>query len=140
VRDGPSGVVGTNEIADLVGPFWSGAKVSDELGVSAGVLDARRESGEVLGLVTVDGVIVYPVSQFQRREGRVEVKPAMVPVLRAWRQFDGWTVAVLLSTPAPELDDLTPLAWLDQGREPAALRSLTDAVALEWNAGSGPFR
>lgn len=126
----------TNEIADRVGPMWSGQKVRRALAVSAGVLDARRESGEVLGLVTTDGVVVYPVSQFQRREGRVEVKPALVPFLRVLRQFDAWAVAMLLHTPAPELDGMTPLDWLGQGHEPTALHGLADVVAREWSAGS----
>jgi hypothetical protein len=119
-----TGEPGTNELADLVGPFWSETKVCDALGVDAVALQARREAGTVLGLTTSDGERVYPVSQFDRQDGTVEVRPALVPFLSALRRFDAWAVAVLLHTPAPELDDQTPLDWVPQDGSPEALADL----------------
>lgn len=123
-------------IGALVGPCWSPTRVCSALDVTDPGLAARRESGEVLGLSTRDGDVVYPLWQFQRREGRVEVKPALVPLFRALRRFDGWAVAVLLHTPSPELDGQTPLGWLDGGRDPAAVGALGGVVAREWSAGT----
>lgn len=125
-----------NEIAELVGPTWSEDKVVAALGVSADTVAARRDAGTLLALPTSDGDLAYPVSQFQRLSGTVKVKPALVPVLRALHEFDPWAVAVLLHTPAPELDGEAPLEWLSGGGAPEALASLAETVAREWAAGS----
>lgn len=128
----------TNELAAVVGPFWTEGKVCDALSIDAQVLASRRESGTVLGLTTTtDGVWVYPVSQFHRRDdGTVEVKPPLVPFLQALRAFDAWTVAVILHTPAPELDDTTPLDWIRQDGSAETLSALATALVREWSAGA----
>jgi hypothetical protein len=129
----------TNELAALVGPFWSEAKTCEALDASAESLAARRETGTLLGLVTADEDRVYPVFQFARRhDGSVETKPAVVAMLEPLRSFDPWTVAVLLHTPAPELDDSTPIEWAREGGAPDALRDLAQVVAKEWAAGGLP--
>jgi hypothetical protein len=127
-----------NELADLVGPFWTSARTREALGVSSRqALDSRRRTGSVLGVKSTDGDRFYPVSQFHKRaDGGIEVKPALVPFLRTLRGFDAWTVAVLLHTPAPELADLTPLDWVRHGKDPKALEDLARAVAREWSAGA----
>ena len=130
------GRVAKNEIAEVVGACWSQNKVLTALGVTSEALAAWRSTGRILGLLTSDGARVYPVTQFQRREGAVEVRPALLPVLRALRGFDPWAVAVLLHTPAPELDDASPLGWLSDGGAPEVLARLAETVAREWAAGS----
>ncbi|GCD90168.1 hypothetical protein [Nocardioides sp. LS1] len=129
-----------HEMAEVVGPFWSEARAVAALGVSAETVASRRDSGTILALPTNDGVLVYPVDQFQKVGGGgddVEVKPALLPFLRALRGFDPWAVAVLLHTPAPELDGATPLGWLSDGGAPDTLTRLGEVVAREW-ASSGP--
>lgn len=127
-----------NELADLLGPFWSGARVREALGIpTRQALDSRRRSGSVLGLKTGHGTRLYPLFQFQRhRGGRVEVKPALVPVLRTLRGFDAWAVGVLLHTTAPELDGLTPLEWTRRHRSPDAIANFARSVARNWSAGA----
>ena len=127
----------SNEIGALVGPFLSDARVSELLRLPVDQLASRQQAGEILGLVTSDGVTVYPVWQFRWRNGRVEVKPALVPVLQTLQRFDVWTVAVLLHTPSPELDGLTPLDWLRRGNQPETVADLARVVAREWDAGAG---
>lgn len=124
-----------NAIAAVVGPLWSETRVCQALGITTDALAALRAAGGVLSATTSDGVSVYPVSQFQRRDGAVEVRPDWVPLLQTLSRFDHWTVAVLLKTPAPELDDLTPLDWLRAGHDPEAVADLAVAVAREWTAG-----
>ena len=80
--------VTTNEIAQVVGPCWSEPKVLAALGVTADTVASRREAGTILALPTADGARVYPVDQFRRHDGTVEVKPALLPLLRALRRFD----------------------------------------------------
>ncbi len=127
----------TNELARLLAPFWSAVKVRQVFdGASRQLLAERRKSGTLLGLKTSDGDIVYPVFQFQQREGRVEVRPGLVPMLRVLRRFDPWSVAVLLHAPAPELRGRTPLSWVREGRPAAPLIELAEAVAREWSSGA----
>lgn len=126
-----------NELAELIGPFWTARRVCAALGLSPDALDIRRADGTVLALSSADGVVVYPVSQFQRHpDGTTEVRPALIPVLQALHAYDPWAVAVLLHTPAPELDGTTPLDWLGAGGDQAPLTRLAEAVAWEWSAGS----
>ena len=103
-----------NEIAAVTGPFWSEPKTCEALHLTSDALVSLGEAGKALGLVTSDGVTVYPQWQFQRRDGRVEVRPALRAVFQTLQRFDGSTVAVLLHTPSPELDDMTPLDWAEK--------------------------
>lgn len=122
-----------NELAAVVGPFWSAAKVRDELGVpTRQALESRRKSGTLLGVKTSDGKVIYPLSQFRRRHGVVEVKPGLKPLLSALRDQPPWSVAVLLSTPAQELEGMTPLEWERKHGDPARLADLARTVKAEW--------
>lgn len=121
-----------NELAVLVGPFWSEVRVMEALGVpSRGALAARRRRGSVLGVRSADGVWMYPLWQFQRRGGVEEVRPGLVAVLREWTGLDGWTVAVLLQVGAVELEGLSPLGWLREGRPVDGLVWFARVVARE---------
>ncbi len=130
------GPVTANKIAEVVGACWSENKVLTTLGVTSETLAAWRSTGLILGLLTSDGTRVSRVTQFERRAGATEVRPALLPVLRTLRAFDLWAVAVLLHTPAPGLDDASPLDWLYDGGAPEALARLAGTVAREWAAGS----
>lgn len=128
----------SNEIAHLVGPLWSEAKVCDALGVDATTLATRRKAGTVLAPTTQDGIRVYPVFQFHQTAGIVEVRLALTKFLTALRCFDPWAVAVLVNTPAPELLDRTPLEWLRTCGDPKVLSGLASRVSNEWNTGPCP--
>lgn len=124
-----------SELGALVGPFWSADKVCASLGVTGDVLATQQETGEVLGLVTRDGETLFPVFQFQRRDDQVEVRPPFVPMFQILRGFDGWAIAVLVYTPSPELNGISPLDWVRQGQPAHALNDLSSAVAREWSRG-----
>lgn len=127
-----------NELADLLGPFWSEAHTRNVLDRElSGSYAKSVATGSVLGVVSSDGDVFYPVFQFRREpagpEAGVRVDPALVPVLRILRDLDPWTVGVFLHTPAPELDDQTPLACLrSEPGGPVAVLELAQVVALEW--------
>lgn len=125
-----------NELAALIGPVWSAEGACSHLGIGSDVLASRQGDGEVLGLVTSDGDTVYPVFQFWRLDGRVEVRPDLIPVFQTLQGFDGWAVAALLHTPAPELEGTTPLQWLRAGRDGRVLDTLAGVVAREWSSGA----
>lgn len=48
------------------------------------------------------------------------------------RDHDPWTIAVLNHTPAPELDDLTPLDWVREGRDAQALVDYARVLKAEF--------
>lgn len=131
-----TGEPGMNELAALVGPFWTEPKVSVALRASVEELAARRHEGTILGLATSDGDLFYPLSQFQQRDGSVEVKPGLLPLFRALRAFDPWAVAVLLHTPSVELDGVTPLEWTRHTHAPEGLADLGHLIASEWGTGT----
>ena len=116
-----------SELAELVGPVWTAGHTRRVLGLSHGSMLNRRQVGALLALPTADGDLVYPVSQFEKRNGEVQVKPAVREFMHVLRDRDPWTVAVLLHTPAPELEDLAPLEWVRQGRDS---QNLVDYAAV----------
>ena len=77
-----------------------------------------------------DGATVYPVFQFRRRDGKVEILPELLPILTALNDQNAWAVAVLLNTAAPELDDATPVEWARRGGDADRLAEL--AGVLQW--------
>ena len=118
------------ELAALLGPFWSASRTRRALGLATpAALDAMTRDGAVLALPMRDSAVLYPVFQFQRTGDQVVVRPALVPVLRALRSFDPWTVAVLLLTPAPELGDKTPLSVAQSGERSPELAALARTIA-----------
>lgn len=122
-----------SELADLLGPFWASAWTQVALGLpTPSALEDRRADGSVLGLTTADGVTVYPICQFRLHNGTVEVKPALLPVLRTLKDVGSWTVAALLHTPASELAGLSPLEWLSAGNPQEDLGTFAHAVARDW--------
>lgn len=105
-----------SELADLVAPVWTAEHTRRVLDLSRPSMLDRRRTGSLLALRSSDGDFFYPVSQFEKRDGKVRVKPALRKFMMALRDHDPWSIAVLHHTPAPELADLTPLEWVRQGR------------------------
>lgn len=122
-------------MVQLLAPYWSEGKVMKALGLNPAELANHRESGLILGLPDTDGGLSYPVWQFHcRTDGAVEVKPKVAQVLEAFHdRAEPWTVGILFRTPAPELDDLTPEQWIEEGRDMSTLIRYAHLVAAEMN-------
>jgi hypothetical protein len=130
-----------NELATLLGPYWSTENTRRRLGYpSLRDIETSRLSGFLLGLETADRLFIYPVWQFEKEhqpDGETTVvRLALLPILRTLRTYDPWTVAVLIHTPAPELDGQTPLDWARAHKPPQALANLAQTVAREWSTGT----
>jgi hypothetical protein len=121
--------VGETDLAALVGPLWSEERATASLGF-------LPSPSKILRLVTSDGTPVYPVLQFVNVDGATIVKPMVSAMLAELGGFDGWTVAVLLNTPAEELGGLTPLDYARHGSDLGPVTDLARQVAREWSAGT----
>lgn len=124
------------ELAKPHVPLWSAGRTADALGVSRAVLERQRTAGSLLRVMSSDGEWFCPITQFERRDVAVFVRPALRRFLTTLREFDPWTVGVLMVTPAQELDDLTPSVWTHQGRDERSLAAFADRVRAEWTHGA----
>lgn len=125
-----------NRLAQLVGDCYDTTGVMMVLGkhrpapVSKQAVEARRKRNAILALQTSDGRWVYPTFQFDDGGVRDDV----VKLLAAFGDSPKWSVAAWLLTPAEDLDDLTPVAWLGQGRPLHDVERLAGRTAGRWAA------
>jgi len=127
-----------NSMVELLKPFWSSAKLQQEFKASRQALDSRMRVGSLLGLKTGDGQLVFPVFEFIRdTKGALKVRSGVIEMLKIVRNSEGyepWMFATLLRTPAPELEDLTPIEWMrDPDRDQRELRALALRWVHEWS-------
>jgi len=97
--------------AEQLGPAYRQGDVARLLGKSRQAVSADRG---LLRLRLRDGEIGYPVFQFDGRRqlpGMRELVRILAPAVAS-----AWTTASWLTSPAPELDDRTPLALLREGQ------------------------
>lgn len=123
-----------SELAHLLGPYWTATRTAEELSVSPAEMRQRLADGTLLW-VTFSGTPFFPTWQFHRTpDGGVEVKPGLLAFIKTLSTVmsDGWTIGTYLRTPAPELDDLTPERWVDEGRSRARLDRYAAALVREW--------
>lgn len=97
---------------DLVGPFYGTGQVTKLLGgISRQALDDRRKRRTLLGLKTTDGVLVYPLFQFDSGN---RILPGLSEVLQcfAGSDVDDWAVAGWLISPLRSLENRSVVDWL----------------------------
>ncbi len=102
--------------AEQLGPAYRQGDVARLLGKSRQAVSADRG---LLRLRMRDGEIAYPVFQFDGRRqlpGIRELVRVFEPVVAT-----AWTTASWLTSPAPELDDRTPLVLLREGERERVL-------------------
>lgn len=122
-------------LAERLGPVWTSIHTREQLGLKTRqALDSRRRTGSILGVKASNGDVYYPVSQFRVLHGTVEVRPALAAVFKALRDQDPWAVATVLTVPAPELGEQSPLEWERAGKDPQALVRLAHRIRHEWAA------
>ncbi len=119
-------------MAARLSPFWSRHKVEAELGLDAPDLDAAVADGHVLGLETSDGVVVFPVAQFERVNDRTRVRPGVRTMLEELKGDDRWSVALIFTAPAEELSDLSPYEAVIAGTDSARLAAFAHYVHAQW--------
>lgn len=95
------------------------SEASDRLGVSRKVLDELAAQSRLIVLSSQTGDPFYPAWQFDVPERhRRALGDAHARLVNAG-DLSPWTAASWFSSPHPELDGLTPVAYLRAGGDPA---------------------
>ena len=119
-----------NDLAGIVGPVYDTATVATLLGIPADAVPTARAAGWLLGMQTSDDIWVHPVFQFTGRT----VDPRLAPAIHALRDAPRWSAAAWFTLPNPDLDGLTPLAWILAGNPPETVTRSARHTAGEWAA------
>lgn len=134
IDDPHAGAITDSALVDAVGPSWSTKKVRAELGdISAQAVHQRVDRGTLWALPTSDGATAFPTFQFVRRNNHLGTKPGLRAMFKILRGQDPWTVAVLMQTPADELEGMSPVEWERDGGSTEALEHLAHTLLREWN-------
>lgn len=134
VDDSHEHAVADSALVNAVGPSWSTRKLRNELGgVSSQAVHQRVARGTLWALPTREGTRVYPTFQFVRRHGKLLTKPKLQAMFKILQSQDPWQVAVLLNTPADELDGVSPVQWEKEGGRIGDLERLAHNLVREWS-------
>lgn len=118
---------------DLLGPFYTTARVAEILGgVSRQAVADRRERHTLFALKTADGTLVYPTFQFNNHN---EVLAGLPEALQCFRgsRVDDWTLAGWLVSKSRSLEGRSPAEWLRLGRDLEPVLRLARDAARRWS-------
>ena len=118
--------------AKQIGPVYDTAGVAAMFGSSKAAVSDRVQRGTLIGALTSNGRMVYPVFQFEGRE----VHPGIKNVLGAFKRsgLDGWAIASWFTVPAEGLGGQTPAQWIRNGQDVAVARELALETVARWTA------
>jgi hypothetical protein len=120
-------------LADLIASFYTQERVEELLGLTAEQVEEQCAAGLLLCLEPSDGGSrFYPTWIFETKDGQVRVKPDFQAVITALKDRSHWTTAVILRTPAHELEDMTPEEWVRERGDLDRLRSYAEKVNAEF--------
>lgn len=93
-----------------LGPFFSGTQVAAELNLSDDKVAELTRTRKVVGLLTTDGVWVYPTFQFDDRQLQADLAEVFGVLVSSG--IDEWSAAGWLVARHRELDGKTAVEWL----------------------------
>ena len=118
---------------DLLGPFYTTAKVAEILGgVSRQAIADRRERHTLLALKTADGTLVYPTFQFDEHNKILAGLPEVLQCFCGSGVVD-WSLAGWLVSKLHPLDGRSPVDWLRLGRDLEPVLRLAHAAARRFS-------
>lgn len=131
VRTLPS-VEDNNPMMDAVGPFYDTAGLERWLGTTRQNLNKRSRALRMLACKTEDKHLLYPTWQF-RRDGTVIDGLAEVLAVLARGTASSWTWALWLTSKVDdELEGLSPVEWLTDGRPLGPVLTMAESDAAVW--------
>jgi hypothetical protein len=110
-----------------LGPFYSAGQAARIYGGTSS-LEGSRKHRVVLGLTTADGIVVYPVFQFDEQSRVLGGLPEVLECFPAG-YVDDWALAGWLVSPLRGLDGLSVIQWLRDGRDLAPVLVLARDAA-----------
>jgi hypothetical protein len=123
-------IITTLRWSAVVGDRLDTSQVTALLGSSRQALHERVGRGKLLAFPG-RGTSWYPAWQFDRNLRRV--RPVVAKLLDVFRddagEVDPWLVAGWAATPQPDLDDQTPIAYIEQGGGDAHLVAVAAEAA-----------
>jgi hypothetical protein len=98
-----------------IGPFYDQAGVEELTKLMSVDIDISVAAGDLLGVVTSDNVMLFPVFQFSESG---ELLPGLSDVAAALRPIsdDTWDIALWLSTASADFGGLTAAKTLRDGQ------------------------
>lgn len=100
---------------EALGPFYSASQAARICGGASNLEDSRQHRA-VLGLTTADGIVVYPVFQFDEQSRVLNGLPEVLKCFSAG-YVDDWALVGWLVSPLRGLDGLSVIQWLRDGRD-----------------------
>ncbi|TRW46371.1 hypothetical protein [Georgenia yuyongxinii] len=117
--------------AEAVGPVYFTADLVEWLGVGEAELEWRAAALKVLAIRTADALLVFPAWQFDE-DG--QVLPGVTETLRALATggLDDFTHVLWFGGASDELDGLSAVEWLTQGRPVEPVVAAARKNAARW--------
>lgn len=120
-QDAAREIVSSLQWSAAVGERLDTTAVTSMLGISRQALANRRASGSLIALEGT-GTSFWPTWQFDRSDGAVSVRPVVLQVVSAFREYlgeraDSFLIASWASTSQDELEGATPAEWISAGKD-----------------------
>ena len=125
-----SGGIERDRVLDSkIGPFYTPASMAEVLGISLAETMRQLEAGEVLGAQLEDGTWACPTWQLTNSQ----VRPEFLCLWRALiKSADAWTALLWICAPHPDLDDQSPLQWIENEQPAERAETLAAHTASRW--------
>jgi hypothetical protein len=122
-----------NLLADEIGACYDADPVASMLNVDQATLAEWVQERRVLGMVTAppEPVLVFPAFQFTGRLLRQDVAEVLSWFRRA--QVSEWNLALWFVSDVPDLDNVSPLDYLDQIGVDERLRDYATTHVRAWS-------
>ncbi|MBB1032852.1 hypothetical protein G6031_00375 [Dietzia sp. CQ4] len=122
-------IEGDGVLDSRIGPFYTPASMAEVLDISLSETMRRLEAGEVPGAQLEDGAWVCPTWQLTNSQVRPEF-------LDLWRVLitsaDAWTALLWICAPHPDLDNQSPLQWIENEQPAELAETLAAHTASRW--------
>lgn len=115
-----------------LGPFYDTTGLARWMKITRQAVHQKVNAHQILACATADGQKVYPAWQFTP-DGRVI--PGLAAVLKVLvpAAADPWTVAIWLTTPDEDYQEMTAIEWLLTNRDHSQVLADARADAARWS-------
>lgn len=113
----------------ICGPFYTASGLAHVLGVADAIVNDRVEAGSVLAARSAEGELLFPT--WQLTNDRVD--PTLAKLWKLLRQSgDDWSCLLWMRAPSRDLEGLSPMQWIRDGRDPHPVLEASSRVVAKW--------